>query len=133
MRASFPLIGDADPDDPFGTEYCFYWNVIDVTFASSVGEEGVLQAWRFAEKHGLRLMVGDQLPPPTAPKGGQDFQISALGGRTVVPSSMAPDVCFVVFDPDISHVAPRQARTWVLGQLKRKHGVKINRSWRETA
>jgi hypothetical protein len=69
MRSSFPLIGDAHPDDPFGTEYCFFRNVIDVGFASSVGEKGVLQAWRLAEKHGLRLLVGDELLPPTAPQG----------------------------------------------------------------
>jgi hypothetical protein len=118
MRASFPLIGDAHSDDPFGTEYCFHRNVIDVIFAGSVGEEGVLQSWRLAEKYGLRLMVGDQLLPPTAPKGKRDFQISVLNGRTLEPSSAAPDVCFVVFDPDISHVAPRQARTWVLGRLE---------------
>jgi hypothetical protein len=118
MRGSFPLIGDAHPDDPFGTEYCFYRNVVDVIFASSVGQEGVLQAWKLAEKHGLRLMIRDQLLPPTAPKDKGDLHISALDGPTAELSSRAPNVCFVVFDPDISHVAPREARKWVLGQLE---------------
>jgi hypothetical protein len=117
MRRSFPLIGDAHPDDPYGTEYCFYWNVIDVAFAGSVGEEGVLQAWRFAGKHGLRLMAGDELLPRKAPKGKRDFHISILHGARPRPG-MAPNMCFVVFDPDIAHVAPRKARTWVLEQLE---------------
>jgi hypothetical protein len=118
MRVSFPLIGDAHPDDPYGTEYCFHRNVADVIFAGSVGEEGVLQSWILAEKHGVRLMVGDQLLPPTAPKGKRDFHISVLDGQTLEPSSTASHLCFVVFDPDISRVAPHQARTWVLRRLK---------------
>jgi hypothetical protein len=93
MRSSFPLIGDAHPDDPFGTEYCFFRNVIDVGFASSVGEKGVLQAWRLAEKHGLRLLVGDELLPPTAPQGKRDVHISVLDGRRPDSPEVAPNVC----------------------------------------
>ena len=33
MRKTFPR--EAHPDDPYGTEYCFYENVIDVICASS--------------------------------------------------------------------------------------------------
>jgi len=118
MRNSFPLIGDAHPDDPFGTEYCFFGNVIDANFASSVGEQGILEAWRIAEKHGLRLLAGDELLPQKAPKGGRDFHIAVLDGRKPDTPGLAPNMCFVVFDPDISHVAPKEARTWVLQRLK---------------
>lgn len=118
MSRSFPLIGDAHPDDPFGTEYCFYENVIDVIFASSIGEEAILQAWRLAEKHGLRLLVGDELLPPAAPNGKRDFHISVLDGRRPDAPSISPNVCLVVFDPDIEHVAPSKARTWVLERLE---------------
>jgi hypothetical protein len=117
MRSSFPLIGDAHPDDPCGTEYCFFRNVIDVIFAGSVGDEGVLQAWRLAEKHGLRLLVGEELLPRTAPQGKRDFHISALDGSRSDTPGIAPNVCFVVFDPDIAHVAPSKARTWILERL----------------
>jgi hypothetical protein len=117
MCRSFPLIGDAHPDDPYSTEYCFYWNVIDVIFAGSAGEEGVLHAWRLAGKHGLRLLVGEQLLPRKPPKGARDFHISVLdGGRP--RSGLAPNMCFVVFDPDIEHVAPGKARTWILERLE---------------
>jgi hypothetical protein len=117
MRRSFPLIGDADPDDPYGTEYCFYCNVIDVIFAGSVGEEGVLQAWRLAGKHDLRLLVGEELLPRKAPKGKRNFHISVLDGGRPIPG-IAPNMCFVVFDPDIAHVAPGKARTWILERLE---------------
>lgn len=118
MRGSFPLIGDAHPDDPRGTEYCFFRNVIDVIFAGSVGEDGVLQAWRLAEKHGLRVLVGEELLPRTAPKGKRDFHISVLdGGRSDTPG-IVPNFCFVVFDPGIAHVAPSKARTWILERLE---------------
>lgn len=120
MRKSFPLLGDAHPDDSFGTEYCFYRNVIDVGFVSSVGEQGVLQAWRLAEKHGLRVLAGHELLPPAAPTGEEDFHnfhISVLDGAKPAPG-IVPNICFVVFDPDIEHVAPKKARTWVLERLE---------------
>jgi hypothetical protein len=117
MRKSFPLIGDAHPDDPFGTEYCFYRNVIDVIFASSVGEQGVVGAWRLADKHRLRLLVGDELLPRTAPKGERDFHISVLDGARPTPG-MPSNICFVVFDPDIAHVSPSKARQWALERLE---------------
>ena len=116
MRRSFPLIGD-DPDDPYGTEYCFYWNVIDVTFAGSVGEEGGLQAWRLDGKQGIRLLVCEELITRKAPKGERYFHISVVDGGK--PSrGTAPNICFVVFDPDIAHIAPSKARTWILEQLE---------------
>ena len=118
MRKSFPLMIDADPDDSFGTEYSFYKNLIEMVFASSVGEEGILQAWRLAEKHGLRLLVGDELLPRTAPKGERDLHISVLDGRNRAPSGMVRSICYVVFDPDIDHVAPSSAKTWVLERLR---------------
>jgi hypothetical protein len=111
------LIGDAHPDDSFGTEYCFYRNVIDVIFASSVGEQGVVAAWRLAEKHRLRVLVGDELLPRTAPKGEWDFHISVLDGARPKPG-MPSNVCFVVFDPDIAHVSPSKARQWALERLE---------------
>ena len=86
-------------------------------FAGSVGEEGVLQAWRLAEKHGVRLLAGEELLPRTAPKGKRDFHISVLDGIRPTPG-IAPNVCFVVFDPDIAHVAPGKARTWILERLE---------------
>lgn len=117
MRSLFPLIGDAHPDDSLGTEYCFYTNVIDVTFASSVGEEGILQAWKLADRHGLRLSVGDELLPREAPKTRCGLHIPVLHGRRRDALGMVPNVCFVIFDPDVANVAPSEARTWVLEQL----------------
>jgi hypothetical protein len=118
MHKSFPLIGMTEPDDPYGTEYCFYRNVIDVIFARSVGEEGVLKAWRLAEKHGLRLLVGDELLPRTAPRGERDFHISVLDGRKADKPGVSSNICFVVFDPELAHVSPCKARNWVLEQLE---------------
>jgi hypothetical protein len=118
MRKSFPLLRDAHPDDSYGTEYCFYKNVIETIFASSVGEEGILQAWRLAGKYGVRLLVGDELLPRTAPKGERDFHISVLDGRRLAPASIVPNMCFIVFDPDVEHVAPKKARTWILERLE---------------
>jgi len=118
MRNSFPLIGEADPDDSYGTEYCFYRNVVDVIFASSVGEDGVLEAWRLAEKHGLRLLVGDELLPPTAPREKRDFHISVLHGRKPDQPGVSPNVCFVVFDPELASVTPSTARKWALQQVE---------------
>jgi hypothetical protein len=115
MRKTFPR--DAHPDDSYGTEYCFYGNVIDVIFASSVGEEGVLEAWRLADKHGLRLLVGDELLPRAASRGKRDFHISVLDGPKPKPG-VVPNVCFVVFDPEFAHVAPSNAKKWVLEQLE---------------
>lgn len=118
MRRSFPLIRMTDPDDPYGTEYCFYRNVIDVIFASSVGEEGILKAWRLAEKHGLRLLVGDELLPRTAPRGERDFHISVLDGRKPNKPGVSSNFCFVVFDPELAHVSPSKAKQWVLEQIE---------------
>src|SRR5260370_16653848 len=71
MRKTFPR--EAHPDDPYGTEYCFYENVIDVIFASSVGEDGVLEAWRHPANHGARLLAGLHLVHPTAPQATPHF------------------------------------------------------------
>jgi hypothetical protein len=121
MRKTFPR--EADPDDSYGTEYCFYGNVIDVMFASSVGEEGVLEAWRLADKHGLRLLVGDELLPRTAPRGKRDFHISVLDGARPKPG-VVPDVCFVVFDPELAHVTPGNARQRVVEKLEAEPWIK---------
>ncbi|QIP10180.1 hypothetical protein [Bradyrhizobium symbiodeficiens] len=117
MRSSFPLIGDAPPDDPHGTQYCFFENVTDAIFASSIAREGVLLAWRLAEKHGLRVLIGDELLAPTAPKDDRDFHVAVLDGRRSNKPGITPNVCFVVFDPDIEHVAPSKARAWALERL----------------
>ena len=114
MRKTFPR--DADPNDPYGTEYCFYRNVIDVIFASSPGEKGVTEAWRLAEKHGLRLLVGDELLPRAAPRGKRDFHIAVLDGAKPKPGVM-PSVCFVVFDPEFAHVTPSDARKRIVEKL----------------
>jgi hypothetical protein len=116
MRKTFPR--DAHPDDPYATEYCFYENVIDVIFASSVGEEGILEAWRLAEKHGVRLLVGDELLPRTAPKGKRDFHISVLDGRKPDKPGGVPNVCFVVFDPELAHVDLGESRKRILELLE---------------
>lgn len=108
MRSSFPLIGD--PDDASGTEYCCYRNVIDVTFATSVGEQGVFRAWQLAEKHGLRVAFGDDVLPQAAP-AEEDFHLPGLHGQ-------ASHVCFIVFDPDLKRVSPRDARAWARQRLE---------------
>lgn len=110
MRSSFPLIGDAHPDDANGTEYCFYRNVIDVTFATSVGAQGVFRAWQLAEKHGLRVAFGDDVLPRAAP-AEEDFHLPGLHGQ-------ASHVCFIVFDPDLKRVSPRDARNWARRRLE---------------
>lgn len=116
MRSSFPLIRDAPPDDPHGTEYCFFEYVIDAIFASSVARKGVLLAWRLAEKHELRVLLGDELLARNAPEDDRDFRVSVLDGwRSNMPG--ASNVCFVVFDPDIDHIAPSKARAWALERL----------------
>ena len=115
MRKTFPR--EAHPDDPYGTEYCFYRNVIDVIFASSVGEEGVLEAWRLADKHGLRLLVGDALLPRAAPKGTRDVHISVLDGPKPKPG-VVPNFCFVVVDPEFAHVTPGNVRKRVVEKLE---------------
>jgi hypothetical protein len=116
MRKTFPR--EAHPDDPYGTEYCFYKNVIDVMFASSVGEEGVLDAWRLADRHGVRLLAGDELLPRTAPKGKRDFHISILDGRKPDKPGVAPNVCFVVFEPELAHIHLGDSRKRVLELLE---------------
>lgn len=126
MRESFPLIRDAHPDDPFGTEYCFYRNVIDVIFASSVGEQGIMRAWRLAEKHGLRLLAGDELLPRAVPKRERDFHISVLDGRTSAAPGATPNMCFVVFDLTLSMLRLARRGHGSLDGLKRDHGARIN-------
>jgi hypothetical protein len=116
MRKTFPR--EAHPDDPYGTEYCFYKNVIDVMFASSVGEEGVLEAWRLAEKHGIRLLAGDELLPRAAPNGKRDFHISILDGRKPDRPGVVPNVCFVVFDPELAQINPGDSRMRILELLE---------------
>lgn len=115
MRKTFPR--EAHPDDPYGTEYCFYRNIIDVIFASSVGEQGVLEAWRLADKHGLRLLVGGELLPRAAPRGNRNFHISVLDGPKPKPG-VVPNFCFIVFDPELAHVTPGNARKRVVEKLE---------------
>ncbi|KRR02437.1 hypothetical protein CQ12_37700 [Bradyrhizobium jicamae] len=118
MRKTFPLIGESDPDDSYGTEYCFYRNVIDAVFASSIGEEGVRKAWKLAEKHGLRILIGDELLPAAAPRGKRDFHISVLHGAKPDKPGVSPNVCFVLFDPELTRVSPSTARNWDLEQVE---------------
>ncbi len=110
MRSSFPLIGDAHPDDANGTEYCCYRNVIDVTFATSVGEQGIFRAWQLADKHGLRVAFGGDVLPRAAP-AEEDFHLPGLHGQ-------ASHVCFIVFDPDLERTSPRDARAWARQRLE---------------
>jgi hypothetical protein len=109
MRSSFPLIGDAHSDDANGTDCC-YRNVIDVTFATSVGAQGVFRAWQLAEKHGLRVAFGDDVLPRAAP-AEENFHLPGLHGQ-------ASHVCFIVFDPDLERVSPRDARNWARQRLE---------------
>ncbi|KRR23306.1 hypothetical protein CQ14_32300 [Bradyrhizobium lablabi] len=118
MCKTFPLIGETDPDDSYGTEYCFYRNVIDVVFASSIGEEGVRKAWKLAEKHGLRILIGDELLPAAAPRGKQHFHIPVLHGPKPDKPGVSPNICFVVFDPELTRVSPSTARKWALDQVE---------------
>jgi hypothetical protein len=71
MRESFPLIEDSDPDDLRGTEYCFFKDLVEIVFAGPVGEEGVVTAWKLACKHGLRMLVGDELASAVRSRRGK--------------------------------------------------------------
>jgi len=113
----FPLLKDADPDDPHGSEYCFYPSVIDVIFAGSVGEEGVVTAWKLAAKYGLRIVVGDELLPAVAPTGERTTHISVLDGRKCSrKSDFGPNVCIVVLDTKFVPFGDK--KQWVLEQLE---------------
>jgi hypothetical protein len=117
---------DGHLDDPHCTPYCFYQNVIEVEFGSSVEEEGGLEAWRLAEKHGVRLLAGDELLPRTAPKGAKAeryFHISVLDGRKPDKPG-ASNVCFVVFDPVLAQVDIGNARKRILELLERQPQTK---------
>jgi hypothetical protein len=81
MRKVFPSGYDADPDDPYGTEYIFYPDFVDIGFAGSVAEEGIMLAWRLADKHDLRLLIEDTLLPRQAPEGERQVHIPVLDGR----------------------------------------------------
>jgi hypothetical protein len=117
MQRTFPLLKDAHPDDPHGAEYCFYTNVIDVTFAGSVGEEGVVTAWKIADKYGLRVLVGDELLPRAAPTGERNFHISVLDGRKPSKDGIKPNIAFVVFDPQLTSSSSNDIKQWTLDQL----------------
>jgi hypothetical protein len=103
----------ADPDDPYGTEYCFYRKVIDVIFASSVGEEGVLKAWSLAEKAWFAPPGWRRATTSHSAERRTDFHISVLDGRKPDEPGVSPNVCFVVFDPELTHVWPSKAKKWV--------------------
>lgn len=116
MRESFPLIQDADPDDLRGTEYCFYKNFVEIVFAGSVGEEGVVTAWKLACKHGLRMMVGDELLPRSAPEGERQVHITALdGSKARAEATGRRNVCIAILDPAFAPASG--TRQWVLDQL----------------
>jgi len=116
MRESFPLIQDADPDDLHGTEYCFYQNFVEVVFAGPVGEEGVITAWKLAYKHGLRILVGDELLPRVPSEGEKRIHISVLdGSKTRAEATGRRNACIGILDPAFAPAG--DAKQWVLDQL----------------
>src|SRR5262249_17756046 len=117
MREKFPPLANADPDDLRGTDYTFYKHFIYVVFAGPVSEEGVIAAWKLADKYGLRMSVGDELLPPSAPKGERHIHITALDGRkTCGQSTVAPNVCIAILDPAFAPASG--TKRWVLDQLE---------------
>ena len=123
IRQTFSSLKDAEPDDLYGTEYNFYEHVIDAAFAGPVGEEGVVLAWKLADKFGLRIMVGDELLPPSAPAGKRNFHITALDGPEN-PKSLhgVTNLCIAVIDPQF---APQgDLKKWVVEQLSDAEGSK---------
>ncbi len=119
MRETFPPLADADPDDLRGTDYTFYKHFIYMVFAGPVSEDGVMAAWKLACRHGLRVLVGDELLPPSAPEGERDVHISALDGRKT-QSTRAPNVCIAVLDPSFAPAS--STKRWVLDQLDGEEG-----------
>jgi hypothetical protein len=121
MRETFPPLADADPDDLRGTEYSFYRHFIYVVFAGPVSEEGVAAAWKLAHQHGLRVMVGDELLPLSAPEGERHVHITALDGRKAHgQSTRPPNVCIAVLDPSFAPASG--TKQWVLDQLDVEEG-----------
>jgi len=98
MQKTFPLLADADPDDSHGTEYSFYEHFVYIVFAGSVGDEGVVTAWKLADKYELRMLVGDEFLPRTAPEGERSFHITALDGSKA-QSTGTRNVCIAILDP----------------------------------
>jgi hypothetical protein len=121
MRATFPPLADAVPDDLHGTDYSFYKHFIYIVFAGPVGEEGVVTAWKLAHRHGLRVLVGDELLPPAAPEGERQIHITALDGDKVrTRPAGARNVCIAILDPAFAPAAG--ARQWILDQLDIENG-----------
>jgi hypothetical protein len=124
MRKTFRPLDEADPDDRWGTEYSFYKNFISMNFAGSVSEEGVVTAWKLAQKYGLRISVGDELLPREAPEGERHVWITVLDGRKT-PGVDTPNICIAILDPAFAPpsderrwpLLPSDERRWVLKQL----------------
>jgi hypothetical protein len=114
MRKTFPPLGEADSDDRRGTNYTFHKNFIWMIFAGSVSEDGVVTAWKLAQKYGLRIAAGDELLPREAPEGERHVWITVLDGRKN-PDVDTPNICIAILDP--AFAPSSDARGWVLKQL----------------
>jgi len=121
MRETFPTLSDADPGDLRGTDYSFRKHFVYMEFAGPIGEEGIIAAWSLAEKYGLRILVGDELLPRSAPKGERKIHISVLDGRkSPSQSDGTRNTNIAVVDP--AFVSAYGMRQWVLDQLALKEG-----------
>jgi hypothetical protein len=89
---------------------------VEIVFAGPVGEEGVVTGWKLAYKHGLRMLVGDDLLPRSAPEGERQAHISVLdGSKARAQSTGRRNICIAILD---SEFAPASgAKQWVFDQL----------------
>ena len=116
MRESFPVIVEADPDDPRGTEYSFYKHFVRIDLAGSVAEEGVVTAWKIASKLGLRVLAGGDLLPTVAPKGKRKSHIAALDGVKAVNRPVTEArVGIAIVDPESAPMF--NTKDWIYDQL----------------
>jgi hypothetical protein len=116
MTKEFPPIEEADVEDLKGSEYAFYQHFIEIQFAGPVAEHGVVSAWKLAQKHGLRLLVGDELLPKLAPDGERQTHITALDGRqTALKAGMKQEIGIAIVDPAFAPLSATQV--WVREQL----------------
>jgi len=121
MRETFPSLPDAHPDDVRGTDYTFYKHFVYIDFAGPVSEEGVVTAWKLAHKHGLRILVGDELLPRSAPEGKRQLRITALDGSEVrAHSTIARNLSIAILDPTFAPASG--TKKWVLDQLEMEWG-----------
>jgi hypothetical protein len=121
MRETFPSLPDADPDNSRGTDYNFYKHFVQMDIAGSVGEEGVITAWKLADKYGLRILVGGELLPRSAPQGERRVHITVLdGGRVGTQSTGGPIVSIVILDP--AYAPFLATNQWVRNQLDVEEG-----------